>query len=302
MAMKMTPQSPPTGDFVFDSASNSPYVSCPSSPQRFGNHYFSAPTSPTRAAAFYRENFVEDPANVGTSLLNVPFSGEGKRDGSNFKNSRKIDNFDFEFQLVGQLEEPSISAADELFDGGKIRLLKPPMLEVQNDDDSTEIRNQVEKIKESDNLVIKETKQDNYDQPKKFKSSTSLERARSDLQNTKHNKSVVAWYNKLKLKDLLLFRSISEGHKEKYGMIRKRYKDDVKNSSFRSMESGGSVSSRRRVSAHEWHYTANRAAAEEMRKKTLLPYKRGLLGCLGFHAPVVHELSKGFGSYVLRES
>ncbi|KAF1002100.1 hypothetical protein AG4045_005771 [Apium graveolens] len=129
MAMKMTPQSPPTGDFVFDSASNSPYVSCPSSPQRFGNHYFSAPTSPTRAAAFYRENFVEDPANVGTSLLNVPFSGEGKRDGSNFKNSRKIDNFDFEFQLVGQLEEPSISAADELFDGGKIRLLKPPMLE-----------------------------------------------------------------------------------------------------------------------------------------------------------------------------
>lgn len=295
--MKMTPQSPPTGDFVFDSASTSPYVSCPSSPQRFGNHYFSAPTSPTRAAAFYRDHFVEDRTNVGTyaSSSNVPFWREEKNEGNILKNSRKNDNIDFEFQLIGQLEEPSISAADELFDGGKIRLLKPLVLEVQND--SAEIKNSVEKNKKGEDLAIKET-----EQPKKFKSSTSLERARSDLQNTKHNKSVLAWYNKLKLKDLLLFRSISEGHKEKYGMIRKRYNEDVKNSSFRSTESGGSVSSRRRVSAHEWHYTANRAAAEEMRKKTFLPYKRGLLGCLGFHAPVVHELSKGFGSYVMRES
>ncbi|OVA02566.1 Protein of unknown function DUF1645 [Macleaya cordata] len=35
-------------------------------------------------------------------------------------------------------------------------------------------------------------------------------------------------------------------------------------------------------SAHELHYTANRAQAEEMRKKTYLPYRQGLLGCLGF--------------------
>ncbi|KAL3538252.1 hypothetical protein ACH5RR_001618 [Cinchona calisaya] len=41
---------------------------------------------------------------------------------------------------------------------------------------------------------------------------------------------------------------------------------------------------KRRVppSPHELHYTANRAQAEEMRKKTFLPYKQGLLGCLGF--------------------
>ncbi|XP_059652326.1 uncharacterized protein LOC132299613 [Cornus florida] len=45
------------------------------------------------------------------------------------------------------------------------------------------------------------------------------------------------------------------------------------------------VGRRRRVpspSAHELHYTANRAQAEEMRKKTFLPYRQGLLGCLGF--------------------
>ncbi|KAL6964664.1 hypothetical protein U1Q18_041766 [Sarracenia purpurea var. burkii] len=35
-------------------------------------------------------------------------------------------------------------------------------------------------------------------------------------------------------------------------------------------------------SPHELHYKANRAQAEEMRKKTFLPYKQGLLGCLGF--------------------
>ncbi|KAA8545231.1 hypothetical protein F0562_020015 [Nyssa sinensis] len=35
-------------------------------------------------------------------------------------------------------------------------------------------------------------------------------------------------------------------------------------------------------SAHELHYTANRAQAEEMRKKTFLPYRQGLFVCLGF--------------------
>ncbi|WOH04696.1 hypothetical protein DCAR_0624108 [Daucus carota subsp. sativus] len=291
MPTEMIPQSPPTGEFKFDSATTTPYVSCPSSPQRFGNHFFSAPTSPTRAAAFYQDRFLEDNVNhVATSSAGL-------------KNLRKNDNVnDFEFEFVGRLEEPSISAADELFDGGKIRLLKPSLPDTTEKQDKTDGKNLVEKIKEGDDLAegVKESKEHDHGLRKKLKSS-SLERAKSDL-NTKHNKSVLAWYNKLKLKDLLLFRSISEGHKEKYGMLRKRHNEDVKNSSFRSTESGGSVSSRRRVSAHEWHYTANRAAAEEMRKKTFLPYKRGLLGCLGFHAPVVHELSRGFGSYVLRET
>lgn len=36
------------------------------------------------------------------------------------------------------------------------------------------------------------------------------------------------------------------------------------------------------ISAHELHYTANRAQAEELRKKTFLPYRQGLFACLGF--------------------
>jgi hypothetical protein len=39
------------------------------------------------------------------------------------------------------------------------------------------------------------------------------------------------------------------------------------------------------VSAHELHYTANRAHAEELRRKTFLPYRQGVLGCLGFFSP-----------------
>jgi hypothetical protein len=51
------------------------------------------------------------------------------------------------------------------------------------------------------------------------------------------------------------------------------------------------VGKRRQVprSPHELHYTANRAQAEEMKKKTFLPYRQGLLGCLGFS-------SKGYGA------
>ncbi|KAD6795525.1 hypothetical protein R6Q59_020578 [Mikania micrantha] len=49
---------------------------------------------------------------------------------------------------------------------------------------------------------------------------------------------------------------------------------------------GVGVNRKRRVgrspSAHEVHYTWNRAQTEEMKKKTYLPYRQGLLGCLGF--------------------
>jgi hypothetical protein len=105
----------------------------------------------------------------------------------------------------------------------------------------------------------------------------------------------------------LLFRSASEGSRTtscndpltKYSVLsKKEVAEDVKNSSFRSTDSIGS--SRRRsgpISAHEVHYTVNRAVSEEMKRKTFLPYKQGLLGCLGFNrAASVHEISRGVRS------
>ncbi|CAM8959791.1 unnamed protein product [Rhodiola kirilowii] len=125
-------------------------------------------------------------------------------------------------------------------------------------------------------------------------------------------------YRKWKIKDLL-FRSASEGRSTdkvtvdpalmNYTILTKRKCREDRNqvkaeSSFRSSSNGsssmnGSGSGRRRggvpVSAHELHYTVNRAVSEEMKRKTFLPYKQSLLGCLGFN-PGGHEFSGGVGS------
>lgn len=107
---------------------------------------------------------------------------------------------------------------------------------------------------------------------------------------------------KWKLKDLLLFRSASEGRATDKDPLRKystlfKKNEDVKNSNFRSIDSPAAASSRRRppVSAHELHYTMNKAVSNDLKKKTFLPYKQGILGRLAFN-PAVSAVANGFGS------
>ena len=336
--------------------------------------------------------------NSGSS---VPFKWEEKpgvpkgitRTGENGRNDNENnDDEDFEFNFSGQLEKTSLSAADELFDGGKIRPLKPPpRLQVRtggNYDSGhsvTSPRSPRSKISQGKKIVqevlmsprrknqdfdpftaaIEETRKKHNQEDEKLvrgrersanhspNSSSNLARkgTRSlspmrvsdallfdpeekssrfsgkivpDNTNSTTSNSKSAYssilsaisfakdYRKWKLRDLLLFRSASEGRASsasesmrKYAVLSKKaaasaavVADDVRNSSFRSTDSVGSVSSRRRtppISAHELHYTVNRAVSEEMKKKTFLPYKQGLLGCLGFN-PGVHEISRSFGS------
>ncbi|XP_057466528.1 uncharacterized protein LOC130755964 [Actinidia eriantha] len=68
------------------------------------------------------------------------------------------------------------------------------------------------------------------------------------------------------------------------GTTDKKVAKSKKQSSATGVGRPSNVVGKRRVpaSAHELHYKANRAHAEEMRKKTFLPYRQGLLGCLGF--------------------
>ncbi|GER55430.1 hypothetical protein STAS_33091 [Striga asiatica] len=61
---------------------------------------------------------------------------------------------------------------------------------------------------------------------------------------------------------------------------RKNNNSDGKEGKFSGEKDG--AGKRKGLSAHEAHYAAKRAQAEEMRKKTYLPYRQGLLGCLGF--------------------
>ncbi|KAH7575201.1 hypothetical protein JRO89_XS02G0061800 [Xanthoceras sorbifolium] len=223
MEMEVVMPVPASMDFNFDSACSSPYMTAPSSPQRFGNFFFSAPTSPSRvssSSSFYRDlNNDDDHHRCSSLTFNV----------AEIKNTkREEDDEDFEFNFSGQLERTSLSA-DELFDGGKIRPLKP-----STTSDSERIRGQ---RRSAEDQVCRAVQERN--------------RGRQKLQLPVDRQ----------------LRIVS---------LRRRVPPSV--------------------SAHELHYTANRAVAEEMKRKTFLPYKQGLLGCLGFNPGGVHDISRGVGS------
>ncbi|KAL9327441.1 hypothetical protein ACSQ67_008086 [Phaseolus vulgaris] len=276
-------------EFNFDSNCSSPFITAPSSPQRFANNanfFFSAPTSP-----------IHSPSS------SVPKS----------KPNANHNHHDFEFNFTGQLDRPSLSA-DQLFHAGKIRPLHSPSPVTSKDFDLFG-----ETVKET-RRGREEEREEEKKQPRVSvsgrKGSRSLSPLRiSDIMCDSEEKNVSSstsnsksWFlssipftRKWRLRDLLLFRSASEGRAtdkdplRKYVVLSKN--EDVRNSSFRSAESSGSVSKRRGpVSAHEMHYTVNRAASEEMKKRTLLPYKQGLLGCLGFNPPLNH-ISKGIRNF-----
>ncbi|XP_076950171.1 uncharacterized protein LOC143623066 [Bidens hawaiensis] len=101
------------------------------------------------------------------------------------------------------------------------------------------------------------------------------------------------------LKEFLLYRSKSEGRstgnhkfwtslsfspnsKEKKSTAGKAPVETVKPGLKKPVNGGVGMTRRLAPSAHELHYTTNRAQAEELRRKTYLPFKQGLLGCLGF--------------------
>ncbi|CAH1425982.1 unnamed protein product [Lactuca virosa] len=236
---------------------------------------------------------------------------------------------DFAF---GHLERHSISAADELFDGGKIKPLKPPpRLHFSNDSHSPrspkspklrfkEALSPRSKKKDFDPFseALKQTsgEQTNPEEnpPERGREQTTKSTRRkasrslspfrvSDVLNNQKNSTTgqssptgLTWYNKWNLKNLLLFRSASEGSVstrkdplKKYTMLKKSDRDVKTTFSFRSTDSGGSMN----VSADD---TA--ADQEEIGRKTTLPYKSGLMGCLRFHqnAGSVHEISRGIDS------
>lgn len=243
-------------DFNFDSACTSPYISAPSSPQHFGtttttNFFFSAPTSPTRISALYGETKVFHDSDGDT------------------------DTNDFAFEFSGHEYEQNslVQAADELFDGGKIKPL---------------INSSIEKNKIKPNSEAKEVKLS----PMRVSDLLSIDDNDENIDAEKTESSVSSlislWNRTWKLKDLLLFRSASESRAssstdelDKYELVKKARQEDAK-------KVGSSTSSRRKrrpISAHELHYKMKRDVLKEMKKKTFLPYKQSLLswhGCSGF--------------------
>lgn len=315
VVLPVAPPTPPI-DFNFDSNCSSPYITAPSSPQRFANNFFfSAPTSPSRVSPLFSES-------------SLPFHQETKL--NNHHNNCSFGNDDdFEFDFSGNLQKESLSAADELFDGGKIRPMKPLPPNSPRTRKKKAVHDNTERDSNPFEAAIEETLRKEEEKRGRErvtssgrKGSRSLSPLRvSDIiensedkdvsvssstsNNVKSFLSFTKGYRKWKIRDFLLFRSASEGRANekdplrKYTALSKKsvVEDEVRNSSFRSNESSGSFSRRRGpVSAHEIHYTINRAVTEEMKKRTFLPYKRGLLGCLGSDNRM-DQISRGIGSF-----
>ncbi|CAN0846677.1 hypothetical protein LINGRAHAP2_LOCUS4559 [Linum grandiflorum] len=317
--MPVPPASAATAtEFNFDSSCSTPYITAPSTPQRL-------PTT----------NFSSSSSSAGGG---VPF------DTTEFYD----DDEEFEFDFSGQLSRSSLSAADELFYGGKIRPLKPPPgyessaaidETTRNRDDKQELDQRGRERRSA--ITTSTSSSTNYDpncnshaggrrgisrsmSPMRVSDEmlVDVDGATSSSGTTTGGKqsyaaaflSAISFskggkpYKKWKLRDLLLFRSASEGRATslrsseiKYAVLSRRSESSSAAPTTEDARITSSFRSRRMraaVSAHEMHYTTNRAAAEEMRRKTFLPYKQGLLGCLGFSpgGGVPDISSRGVGS------
>ncbi|XP_060210815.1 uncharacterized protein LOC132637795, partial [Lycium barbarum] len=203
-----------------------------------------------------------------------------------------------------ELEKSSvIPAADELFDGGKIKPLinspfeSPisPKRRFKHNKKST-IEPIVEAKERTQNSIRNNSS--GSCRHKATRSTRSLSPLRvSDLlliddddesidqEKTESSvSSLISLWNSWKLKDLLLFRSASESRASssteelnKYSLVKKIRQENVKNSS----ELSSRRKMRRPISAHELHYKMKKEMLQDMKKKTSLPYKQGLLGWHG---------------------
>lgn len=324
-----------------------PYLStAPSTPKKlFGEHFLSAPTSPRRISEFY--NNFDDVSVTSRSVAVVPFDWEEKPGTPNSPKPTDACEDDFAFDVSEETERSRILPAEELFDCGKIRSLKPPPhVKVRGEKDECQIRKRFpisdirgafspRKKKEFDpfgkpvpNSTEKRSENERGRERVSSLSTSSNSGRRGARSASPYRVSKYPWEEeqktentseivskapallssssknkrKWRLKDFFLFRSASEGRAADRDPLRKYTNfftrwENVKYSSLRSAEgsdSGSSLRRKGRVSAHELHYTVNRAVSEDLKKKTFLPYKQGILGRLSFN-PAVHALANGFG-------
>ncbi|XP_057503733.1 uncharacterized protein LOC130787367 [Actinidia eriantha] len=295
-----------------------PYLSAPMLPRNFGEYYFSAPPSPGHVSELYQDF---DDFAVTNNASAVPFDWEEKPGTPKSPNANTSFEDDFAFDVSEELGKKTIPA-EELFDRGKIRPLNPqprsPRKKKEIDTFATEVENTHKRTKNDrgrervSSLSLSNSDRRDVRSLSPHMVSKFQWKEEQQLQQKTEKKSFISsnpafssttsnGCKKWSLKDFFLFRSVSEGRAadrnplKKYIALFKRSKG-VKSSIFRSIEGSNSRSNskRRPISAHELHYTVNRAVSEDLKKKTFLPYKQGILGRLAFN-PAVHALANGFG-------
>lgn len=299
-------------DFDINTPKSPGLFAAPSSPTHNEDYYFSAPATPRQISQFYREfdeflikNSMEEVRRSSVSS-SVPFDWEEK---PGTPKALNVNEDEFAFDVSQEIETLSLTA-DELFDGGKIRPLKPPPSRQKTPERERGRERSVSSLSSSRSIhratrslsplrVSEYPWEECYNIHQQPHPSTNIKPALTQSTSTLSSTSLKG-YKKWRLKDLFLFRSASEGRAtdkypiKKYASLFKKH-DDLKSSSFRSIDSPISSSKRRGpISAHEMHYTMNRAVSEDLKKKTFLPYKQGILGRLAFN-PAVHAIANGFG-------
>ncbi|PKU87303.1 uncharacterized protein LOC110115651 [Dendrobium catenatum] len=280
----------PVQELHLNSKTRTAYMSSSSSPKRFtcdssGFHrrHAAAPTSPATTVA----------GGGYCSLL-----------------ATEEEDDDFAFDFSGHLDKnappPQLTTADELFYEGKIRALKFPVGLCSPDTTHRIGAKSSDPFSTSMAEPNRETRSRNRApslSSRSRKGSRSLSPLRNEIHlnnpsptrcKTEEENTISS--KKWSFKDLLLFRSASEGR-----ATGDRNKDVLRKYTAACLASKGkkgsggdesrSSSSRWASSPHAMHYAANRAAAEEMKKKTALPYKDSFLNWLRY-APAL----RSFGS------
>ncbi|KAK4788054.1 hypothetical protein SAY86_019373 [Trapa natans] len=315
---------PSSPGFSFDSATSTPYITAPSSPQRFGNsnRFYSSPAAAASAADTSRISFSINPSLWEEGEGSRGFSCSSPKSASDFTD---LDDFEFEFDgsKSDRLEfDPAL--ADELFDRGRIKPMKMMTPLLQQGRKSVHPQAPPTATKRVCDILTEED-EENHDDERPMNptaSSTSVPSSSSSRTFSALLSSITntKGYRKWSFRDFLLFRSASEGRGTGKDPLMKFTalggkieREDSFGGSMRGTASfrAASATKQRRQSesrrrgrgAHEVYYWENRAAAEEMKRRTLLPYKQGLLGgCLGFNPnPGSHDLARSFGSMPPRD-
>ncbi|WOL02782.1 hypothetical protein Cni_G11501 [Canna indica] len=263
----------------------------------------SAPTSPSRPADFF--GWEDKPASC------------------------KAEELDFAFCFYeGESPVPPLATADELFEEGMIRPLFPPTSKKDGEGTTTASSRGgstvggkgEERRPESAVMTVKEAmgrgrgrrgepsaSTGDASSSKGRRASRSLSplrgggrEDRGDFPKPPSSPSAMlksagskAW----RLRDLFLFRSASEGRATGRGSgdpLRRYTRLPSSSSSLFGRRVNGTGGAANAPSAHELYYSANRAASEELKKKTPLPFERhGLFGCLRFN-PALRSVKRGF--------
>ncbi|CAN0922229.1 hypothetical protein LINGRAHAP2_LOCUS32985 [Linum grandiflorum] len=314
--------------FDFNDARPLPFLSAPASPRRFGDFTLSAPTSPSRVAEFYR-SFEDFSIMVPFHWEERPGTPKSPRKLPSFKD----EDFAFDFSADMEKESlhadelfdggkirplklpPRLLQVEDVksprspIEKGKriiIGALSPRKKKVSDPFEAAKERGRRDGLTSSSSRRGKTRSLSPYrvsqypweederqQQQQQQQQQTELGGSKATSLSTAVTATKSSSSRKWRFRDLLLFRSASEGrasdrdtyrkHAAAFGLFRRH--DDVKSCSIRSSDSSGSNSGSRRkgpVSAHELHYTTNKAASEGLRKKTFLPYKQGILGRLAF--------------------